>query len=135
ALIAAITFRLWPSPVSEPKQVKKTEAPSARPKRPAVRPPKAVASAAVDACHDERLTAEKIRLDFVSGAAPEVQGGLLTSGVYDAVLYQVFGNIPEEVVDVLDGDHTCTFTFELTANPAVGTFVLDGGGFLPEGEP
>lgn len=98
ALIAAIAFRLWPSPVSRPKQVKKTEAPSPLPKRPAARAPKAVASGAVGACHDERLTADEIHLDFVSGAAPEVQGGLLTSGVYDAVRYQVFGNIPEETL-------------------------------------
>lgn len=99
ALIAAITFRLWPSPVSEPKQVEKTEASSPLPKRPATRAPKAAASAMVDACHDERLTADEIHLDFVSGAVPPgVQGGALTSGVYDAVRYQVFGDVPEETL-------------------------------------
>src|SRR5690606_40380544 len=44
-------------------------------------------------------------------------------------------DLPEEVVGVLDGDHTCRVALALTANPAVGTFVLDGGGFLPEGAP
>lgn len=43
--------------------------------------------------------------------------------------------LSEDVVDVLAGEHDCTVAFELTANPAVGSFILDGGGFLPEQGP
>jgi hypothetical protein len=42
-------------------------------------------------------------------------------------------SLPPDVVTILGTPgNECRFAFELTSNPSFGSFVLDGGGFLPE---